>query len=379
MSRFNNLEATLQRFHQKVLIGLDDISDQLDIHLKLAIRRDNNTNELLTQISELLSLQKSQGSFDLQSVLQLIYRQNDINEKMMNVIDNLSTQLSSSSNENEKKLDVLITMVSSTQEQVSEINIKSNRLLQATNELLERYDKMPRTLIIRPKMSKPVDPNAPIIKKFYKFIKRNTYGRVCNLFWDETIISFICPITKRVVPCGPDGKGYVINIPTNLLRTIAPAFKWGLIFLKLALASQGLGGIVPSLDVESFASSPIDLDYLTSISAAVVDNNKFIATSIDNAAQNIIDALDAYDDSDFSQLDILLGNTSRLALDTAYDKIYDLLRQKEGLSYGAKLQRTGLEMVERINESGNPEYLWISEEGKYHYINYGLDPNNPYI
>eukprot|EP00595_Chromulina_sp_UTEXLB2642_P001704 CAMPEP_0196765886 /NCGR_PEP_ID=MMETSP1095-20130614/14797_1 /TAXON_ID=96789 ORGANISM="Chromulina nebulosa, Strain UTEXLB2642" /NCGR_SAMPLE_ID=MMETSP1095 /ASSEMBLY_ACC=CAM_ASM_000446 /LENGTH=164 /DNA_ID=CAMNT_0042125055 /DNA_START=169 /DNA_END=660 /DNA_ORIENTATION=+ len=164
-------------------------------------------------------------------------------------------------------------------------------------------------------------------------------------------------------------------MPTNLLRTIAPALKWGLLFLKLALSSQGLGGIVPSLHVDSFASSPVDLDYLTSICAAVVDNNKAISTGIKKAAQNIIDALD--NDTDFSQLNDLLGNTSIADLNTAYDKIYDLLRKAENLSYGAKLQQTGLEIVERRNASGIPEYLWVSEKGMKHYLGYGLNPNHP--
>mmetsp|Transcript_14402 Transcript_14402/g.13019 ORF Transcript_14402/g.13019 Transcript_14402/m.13019 type:complete len:243 (+) Transcript_14402:933-1661(+) len=239
---------------------------------------------------------------------------------------------------------------------------------------------MHRTFIILPKMNKPVNPKASRIKRLYKFIKRNTYGRVYNMLWDKTIILFVCPISKRIVPCGPKGKGYEINIPTYLLRIIAPTLKWGLLFMKLALASQGLVGIVLSLEVDSFSSSPVDLDYLTSIGASVLDNSKrFITNEVDKAAQNMIDALDNDADYNFSQLNNLLGNTSSASLNAAYDNIYNLLREIERprLSYGATLQQTGLEMVDR----NNTEYLWVSKEEKIkdHYITHGLDPNNPYM
>eukprot|EP01035_Chromulina_nebulosa_P019418 gene19418-25294_t len=151
-------------------------------------------------------------------------------------------------------------------------------------------------------------------------------------------------------------KGYVINIPTDLLRKLAPAFKWGLIFLKLALATQGLGGIIPSLDADAMPSSPIDLDYLKSLSAAFANNNAMV-TDLNHGSQNIINAL--FDsNSDFSNLDDLLGNNSNFALNTAYDKIYNLLRKEENLPYGAALQCTGLYPYKRYNKYENPEYLW---------------------
>jgi hypothetical protein len=36
-----------------------------------------------------------------------------------------------------------------------------------------------------------------------------------------------------------NGNGYEFKIPTELLKTILPALRWGLLFLRIALATQG--------------------------------------------------------------------------------------------------------------------------------------------
>jgi hypothetical protein len=68
--------------------------------------------------------------------------------------------------------------------------------------------------------------------------------------WERSRLFFVCPVTREVVPCGPEGKGYLIKVPTALLRALAPALQWGVFFLKVALATQGLGAVVPNLPPE---------------------------------------------------------------------------------------------------------------------------------
>ena len=41
------------------------------------------------------------------------------------------------------------------------------------------------------------------------------------------------------VRCGPDGNGYDFKIPTHLVKVLAPALRWGLLAMKIILASQG--------------------------------------------------------------------------------------------------------------------------------------------
>ena len=55
-----------------------------------------------------------------------------------------------------------------------------------------------------------------------------------------------------------DDEGCVINLPTQNLIFIVQALKFGTIILKVALATQGLGGIVP--DLSSLIPAGMDLN-----------------------------------------------------------------------------------------------------------------------
>ena len=41
------------------------------------------------------------------------------------------------------------------------------------------------------------------------------------------------------VKCGPSGKGYKFKLPSHLLKMLAPALRWGLLIMKIILATQG--------------------------------------------------------------------------------------------------------------------------------------------
>ena len=41
------------------------------------------------------------------------------------------------------------------------------------------------------------------------------------------------------VKCGPKGKGYKFKLPSHLLKMLAPALRWGLLVMKIILATQG--------------------------------------------------------------------------------------------------------------------------------------------
>ena len=92
-------------------------------------------------------------------------------------------------------------------------------------------------------MDDPTNPTTATIKgKMTGFLTRQK-NKLLGLAWDRSRLFFICPISGAVVKCGPQGKGYPLNIPTALLKAVAPALKWGVVFLKVALATQGLGTI----------------------------------------------------------------------------------------------------------------------------------------
>ena len=58
----------------------------------------------------------------------------------------------------------------------------------------------------------------------------------CHLSYE---LNVIVSTEYLKVPCGKDGQGYSFKIPGKLVKTLLPALKWGLLFLRIALATQG--------------------------------------------------------------------------------------------------------------------------------------------
>ncbi len=101
--------------------------------------------------------------------------------------------------------------------------------------------RYPHTFVILPKPPKvKLDKDASIVSKGANFLWNKVFDPIMTLMWEKYVLIFICPISGKAV-----GTGYTIEIPTTLLKKIVPALKWGLIFLKLALATQGLASFVP--------------------------------------------------------------------------------------------------------------------------------------
>ena len=69
---------------------------------------------------------------------------------------------------------------------------------------------------------------------------------VQRLCWDELLVQFICPVTMQPVPTVAGGP-LIIKVPSQTLIFAAKALKYGTIVLKIALSTQGLGGVLPDL------------------------------------------------------------------------------------------------------------------------------------
>ena len=153
----------------------------------------------------------------------------------------------------------------------------------------------------------------------------------------------------RIVPCGPKSEGYSIKLQSEQLKAVLPALKWGLMFLKVALATQGLGSAVP--DVSSFFP---DSDYLGSMAASVAS-----AAGLSDAEGHIDAAINS------------LGNI--LNDEKPFTFLAEFLRQQEG--YPGSLAdwepaMTGLVKVSCVTDGS---VMWVSPEAAELYREKGMD------
>jgi len=107
---------------------------------------------------------------------------------------------------------------------------------------------MPMTFIIRPLVEtlasreESASSSSSWLSSVVNFTQRQV-KRVFKLGWHQSEVVMICPVLKRHVP----GAVFKISLPTKELKNVAWCLKWGAVALKIALASQGLGGIAPDV------------------------------------------------------------------------------------------------------------------------------------
>ena len=153
------------------------------------------------------------------------------------------------------KLDALMSVMRDMQGELRSVRELANEQSDLLKVIEKRGSKMPHTFVILPDMGmKENNTDAKQLSmegKITSYLLRRKV-KMMGLVWERSRLFFICPITGQAVPCGPpyaphNGKGYLIKVPTALVRALAPALQWGVIFLKVALATQGLGASCPSL------------------------------------------------------------------------------------------------------------------------------------
>ena len=148
-----------------------------------------------------------------------------------------------------EKIEALVSVVTDLKEEVSSVHTLSMRQHELLQVIEKRSNLMPHTFIILPKLQPILDKDASVISKMKNCLLRQK-DRLTGLVWEQSTLFFLCPVTRKLVDCGPEGKGYPINLPRTWVRALAPALQWGLFFLKVALATQGLGVMVPDIPTE---------------------------------------------------------------------------------------------------------------------------------
>ena len=73
-------------------------------------------------------------------------------------------------------------------------------------------------------------------------------GRVKSMFEKECMLILVCPHTHQAVECGPNGTGFKIKRPSDVMKRWAPAIKTALLVLHAAtIAGKCVGLPLPVL------------------------------------------------------------------------------------------------------------------------------------
>jgi hypothetical protein len=86
---------------------------------------------------------------------------------------------------------------------------------------------MPSSFLLLPDVTVAVDASASLVDKMFNRARR-LKDSVVKLGWNKVRVVFFCPVTLKIVKCGP----YILASPTKELRTVAAALKWGLLLTK---------------------------------------------------------------------------------------------------------------------------------------------------
>jgi len=153
------------------------------------------------------------------------------------------------------------------------------------------------------------------MSKMANFLNRKVLNPFKAHLWEESVLLFVCPVSMKIMKCGRKDKGYNIKLPTENLKKIVPALKWGMFFLKAGLASQGLGFVAPDL---ASLLPIIDDDYIANIEKAIV-------SCVQPDLEKNIDSLNNFDQI-FNEI---LDSTTDEQDQAAFTFLADFLMKKE--------------------------------------------------
>ena len=217
----------------------------------------------------------------------------EVNRCMFEGLEKLQAGGGTNEEEIREYMTKLMTLMREMDHQMIELRSDVGASLQLNIMIEAKLNKFPPTFVIMPKLSrKLLDEHRSVVAKGFNFARRWVIDPFCNSLWQKCVLYFVCPVTRKIVPCGRKGKGYKLSVPTLLLRTIAPALKWGFLFLKIALASQGLGAVVP--DISEFVRNVNDKVQVNSLMQEFTSQLEDVAmSSVEQCEADLSTCLDA--------------------------------------------------------------------------------------
>jgi hypothetical protein len=381
INRFQELRHDIQcEFH--------NLNDIFNIISNKCIHGNWKYIESLDNLKLQLELQRNQNRLDVDAIHNSIHSMgNELSSRLHHSIlsildaatkDDISSSSPSSSSsistlreDMNTRLQLLIEMVSNVKEHVSTCMKYASDIRRLTSKIAKSLNRYPCTFLIFPKsvidnqLNNKSDATSSSsfsssFLPFYNTLEKNIFNPLRSFLWDDSTLFFLCPISMNFVRCGPHGVGYNIRIPSASLRMIVPVLKWGILFLKAGLATQGLGRAVP--DLASFLPV-IDENYINNIEKVIIlcSQPKLI---------NTINNLNNFDQI-FNQT---LESITEEQEQHAYNFLADILMKKEKY-LGNNIHEwepkyTGLV---KVISPCDGSCVWIAKESKQEFIEKGMN------
>lgn len=226
LQKFDQVETTLKNLTMAVAHMCNSVTDV----------------ELLIHVLETHHNAALQDRLDVQQLLKDMHEIRSDVSSLLVLSSECALQLSPSV----EKFNEALSMLREMKSQISIIQSIQQHQLKVLAKLDADKNFMPHLFCMIPEVEKKKLDEAARTK----VEGNNWFKSVCeslkDRLWKRTRLVFVCPVKLETVKCGKDGNGYVIDVPTKLLRSAVPFLKIGLLLLKVALATQGAGCLVPN-------------------------------------------------------------------------------------------------------------------------------------
>lgn len=362
------LMSSLESMHESIQESFENLGESLTELSAQAALGNRKSQEGIAALQRELLQQRLTGQVNVETLKTLMtkFEANEaLTAKIAQSIEGIADKAGANGGEDiAKKMDIMLSMMDNMQTQISDIQRQVTKVRELTVKIDGKTNNFPRTFIIKPRTASAAAAEALAaanagkkklghrLKKIGKFINHKVLAKVDDLLWEKSVLVFVCPVTMEEVPCGPDGNGYEICLPSALFKAAIPVLKWGFMFLKVALATQGMGAAVPDIGK---LLPPIDNSYLETVAQA-------IAGQVTGELQSVVDTMLNGD------IDAVLG-TSNAEEVKALEQVMKLVRDSEAAAgVNTKTSNwepkfTGLKKV-----AGPDGVMWVSPAGEGEFI-----------
>jgi hypothetical protein len=242
--KVDGLSEQLRRGFDTVGTTLDTITANVVNCLINSDPKGIETSKGVAALSEALKAQKGRGSIDDDALRNKITRIievqmsgmgdilcQDLKKSLGSVLAKSNVGDGDDQPTRDDKLDALLVMVKSMQEKIDSFTDDFKRFHEISLEHYSAASKgrnfMPSSFLLLPDVTVAVDASASLTSKMFNRARR-LKDSVVKLGWNKVRVVFFCPVTLKIVKCGP----YILSSPTKELRSVAAALKWGLLLAK---------------------------------------------------------------------------------------------------------------------------------------------------